>query len=89
MAAGCFGFFVPFCILMGILAFFGMNTLNWDNVPIHGIKALFSAPFIGVFVAALFTGLGGVGVSFGLWLYSQFRPLTLKAVPDTRDATEP
>jgi len=82
VAAGCFFCLVPLCILMGILALFGLDTLSWNNQPIHGWRGFFAAPFIGLFVAAVFTAFGGVGLSVGLWLYSKFRPLSLRALVD-------
>lgn len=89
MAAGCFGFFVPFFVLMGVFGALGMNTLTWNNTPIHGVKALVAAPFMGVFAAALFAGFAGLAVAFGLWLYSKLRPLTLKVIQDASDVAAP
>ena len=80
MAAGCMCFFVPLFVLMGVLASFGIQALTWNGAPIFGIKALVASPFIGMLAGAMFAGMGGVGMSMGLWLYSKFRPLTLDVV---------
>ncbi len=34
---------------------------------------------------ALLTALGGVGISFGLWLYARFKPLKLQILQDAED----
>ena len=68
---------VPFAFLMGLLAMFGADTLTWNDQPKTGISALLISPFIGVFVAAIFSAIGGCAMSFGLWAYSMFRPVSL------------
>jgi hypothetical protein len=82
VAAGCFFTLVPFCIVMGVLALFGVDALKWNNEPVLGWKGFVAAPFMGLFMAAVFTAFGGVGLGFGLWLYSKFRPLTLRVLLD-------
>lgn len=82
LAAGIFFSIVPFFVLMGVLAAFGLNTVRWDNEPVFGIKALIVAPIMGIFAAGILTALGGVGISFGLWLYARFKPLTLRVLQD-------
>ena len=83
LAAGIFFSTVPFFILMGGFAGLGFNTLRWNNEPVLGIKGLLLSPLMGLIAAAIFTALAGAGVSFGLWLYSKFRPLTLRMLEDT------
>lgn len=73
---------IPLCILMGILGLFGFDTLNWNNRPLHGVTALVAAPFIGVFMAAIFTGVFGLLVAFGLWLFSKFRPIKIEVLEE-------
>ena len=86
MAAGVFCSVLPLCLFFGVLALFGLNTIKWNNQPIYGIKGLLLSPVIGGMIAAAFTILGGVGVSFGLWVYSRFRPLSLVLVEDSDSA---
>ena len=83
LATGIFFSTVPFFILMGVFAALGFNTLRWNNEPVLGIKGLLLSPLMGLIAAAIFTALAGAGVSFGLWLYSKFRPLTLRMLEDT------
>jgi hypothetical protein len=73
---------IPFAMLMGVFALFGFQTLTWNHEPVTGIKGLVASPFIGLFLAALFTAFMGVCLSFGLWLFSKVRPLSLSVVED-------
>jgi hypothetical protein len=83
VAAGAFLSLVPFACFMGVFALFGFHTVTWNHQPITGIAGLLASPLIGVFLAALFTGIFGVCLAFGLWLYSKIRPLTLQVLEDT------
>ena len=82
VAAGLFCSVVPLFVFFGVLATFGLNTVKWNNVPIYGIKGLLVSPLMGILAAALFTAFAGLGMGFGLWLYSKFRPLTLRVLED-------
>jgi hypothetical protein len=76
--------FVLFSIIMGCFALFGFHTVTWNHHPLTGISGLVASPFIGLFIAAIFTIFLGSGMAFGLWLYSKFRPVTLLVrVPDS------
>jgi hypothetical protein len=86
LAAGIFCSIVPFTVLMGVLAAFGMKTVSWNNEPVTGITGLLASPFIGLFIAAFFTAIAGVGIAFGLWLYSRFRPLTMHLIEEDPEA---
>jgi hypothetical protein len=83
VAAGSFLSLIPFACLMGVLALFGLHTVMWNQQPLTGLKGLLAAPFIGLFLAALFTAFFGVSLAFGLWLYSKIRPLTLQVLEDS------
>ncbi len=74
---------VPFFLLMGCFALFGVNTLTWNNQHVHGISALIAAPFLGVFVASGFTLFIGTSMSFGLWVFSNFKSLTVSVKQST------
>jgi len=77
VAAGAFLSLVCFSCLMGVFALFGFDTVTWNREPITGLLA---SPLIGILAAALFTAF--FGLSFGLWLYSRLRPLTLHVVDE-------
>ena len=81
--AGGFFSLVPFAIVMGGFAFFGFHTVTWNNEPLTGLTGLVASPFIGALAAALFSGFFGLFLSFGLWLYSKVRPLTLRVIEET------
>ena len=68
---------VPFSLLMGILSSFGASTVSWNGQPLTGITGLIASPFIGVFIALLFSGIFGLFLSAGLWVYSRFKPMVL------------
>ena len=73
--------FLPFVILMGCTAALGLNTLMWNNQQLHGWVALVAAPFIGVFLTAMFTMFLGSAMAFGLWVYSLFGPFSISYKP--------
>jgi hypothetical protein len=80
---------LPFTILMGCTAYFGFNSLLWNGQPLTGTTALFAAPFIGLFLVAVFTMVLGSSIAFGLWVYSFVGPMDIafKAAPaDTDEA---
>jgi hypothetical protein len=87
IAAGLFLSIVPFFVLMGIFALFGLNSVRWNNVPIYGLKALLVSPLMGVFAAALLTAIAGVSMSFGHWLHSKFQRIELRVLVDDEQAT--
>jgi len=68
---------VPLCILFGVLALFGFNTVTWNGQHLHGVSGFIVSLFIGVFIALMGTAFFGSAAAFGLWLYSKFRSLTL------------
>ena len=73
---------VPLGILFGVLALFGLNTVTWNQQPVHGIAGLAGGLLIGVFLALLFTAILGTAAALGLWLYSKFRLLALQVKND-------
>jgi hypothetical protein len=77
LGLGYLFFFVPFALIMGIFSLFGAETIHWNSQPITGIPGLITSPFIGAFIALLFTGFSGVTVSIGLWIFSNLKPLTI------------
>lgn len=79
-------FLVPFTMLMGVLAFFDAGTtISWNEQTLTGLPALVAAPFMGVFMALMFSAFAWVSLYCGLWLYSRFRPLELEYIPLERE----
>lgn len=68
---------LPFTMLMGCTAYFGLNSLLWNGQPLTGTTALFAAPFIGLFLVAVFTMVLGTAIAFGLWVYSFVSPIAI------------
>lgn len=69
---------VPLGVLFGIFAMFGFNTVTWNQQPLHGVAGLIGGPLIGISGSLLFTVILGSAAALGLWLYSKFRPITLR-----------
>jgi hypothetical protein len=68
---------IPFSLLMGILAFFGAETVTWNDKQLVGLEGLIASPFIGLFISFIFTAFFGILVSFGLWVFSKFRTIQI------------
>lgn len=68
---------IPFSLLMGMLSLFGASTVIWNNQTLTGWAGLIAAPFVGAFITLVLSGLFGLFIAAGLWLYSRFKPLTL------------
>jgi len=75
---------IPFALLMGVFALFGFHTVSWNQQPITGVEGLLASPFIGLFLAVLFTIFIGTFLSLGLWIYSKIRPLALQVFEDAK-----
>jgi hypothetical protein len=82
VAAGSFLSLVPLTVFFGILSIFGLDTIKWNNHPVHGIAGLLVSPFLGMMMAAFFTAFGGISLTAGLWLYSKFRTLKLRVMAE-------
>jgi hypothetical protein len=76
---------LPLGLLLGVLAFFGANTVAWNGQQLRGAAGLVGGPLIGLFLTVLFTVLIGSICALGLWLFSLVRPLqiTFQAVAPT------
>jgi hypothetical protein len=81
VAAGTFFSLVPFFILLGLLALFGRELVQFNDESVVGLQGLLVSPLLGIFSAIVCTAFIGVMLAFGLWLYSKWKPLTLEAVP--------
>lgn len=88
IAVGTLCSIVPFGILMGVLAQFGFKTLTWNHEQLFGVKALLMGPVIGALISGVMTLILGGLVAFGLWLYSRFRPMGLKAYEESVRSAE-
>ena len=72
-----FGFFF-FFLLCGIAAIYGAHTVSWNGKPVTGINGLFTAILMWPFFSLFFSCFLWVFGSFGLWLYSFYKPLTIR-----------
>ena len=83
---GSLTFFLPFFLLMGVLALFGAPTITWNEQPLTGLPGLISSPFMGLLTALLFSAFGWVTIFIGLWIYSRFKHIELEYIPmDSND----
>ncbi|CAJ0780839.1 hypothetical protein LMG19083_00712 [Ralstonia psammae] len=78
IAIGLYLSIVPFSLLVGVLSLFGIGGVMWNGRPLYGVTALIASPFVGVFVATMFTAIVWAGCSFGLWVFSRYRPIVLE-----------
>lgn len=78
IAIGLYLSIVPFSLVVGVLSLFGIGGVMWNGRPLHGVTALVASPFVGVFVATFFTAIVWAACSFGLWVFSKYRPIVLE-----------
>ncbi|WP_456432095.1 hypothetical protein [Nitratifractor sp.] len=74
-------FFVPISSILGILSFFGLATISWNEQVLTGWKAVVASPLIGLFIAILFSIVMWIALGFGLWLFSLFASMDLEYIP--------
>jgi hypothetical protein len=79
---------ISFATLMGAFAFFGGNTIRWNDKNITGFTGLIVSPFIGLFLTAIFTILCWFSFAFSFWVFSQFGHLRIKYVAVEKKASE-
>jgi hypothetical protein len=75
---------LPIFAVLGVLAYFGYETLHWNDTPVTGLSAVVIGPLFGIIFALTVGGIGGTVMALGLWLYSKVSALTLYVSP--RDA---
>jgi len=68
---------IPSGLLMGVLAWIGFDTVNWQGVPVAGPAGVLVGLMAGLWVAFAFTAVMGSFMALGLWLYARWRPLQL------------
>lgn len=71
------GFFF-FFLLCGIAAVFGAQTVSWNGQYVTGVNGLFSAMLMWPFFSLFFSCFLWLFGSFGLWIYSFYKPLRVK-----------
>jgi len=79
---------IPFSVLMGFLSLFGASTVTWNQQTVTGVYGLIASPFIGLVVVLFLTMFLGSCVTFGLWMFSKLRPMTL-LVKDVESSGQP
>jgi len=58
--------------LMGVLSFFGYETVLLQGNPVFGVTGLMSGVFTAAIFALLFSFINWVFILFGNWLYTRF-----------------
>jgi hypothetical protein len=84
---GCSISLIGFAVLMGLFAFFGAHTVNWNRQSITGISGLVASPFIGFFLATLLTIVAWIGFGLSFWLFSLFGSLRVDYISDDASQT--
>jgi hypothetical protein len=77
MAIGLGCSMVPLFTILGVLAAFGAQTVNWNGQPLTGLSGLAASPLIGLRLAGIGTVFLGSACALGLWLYSFIRPMRI------------
>lgn len=70
---GCF----PIFLILGILGYFDLATVHWNNQPVTGFRAIIVGPFIGLLFTFVGTAFFGSAAALGLWIRSKFLPLDI------------
>ena len=73
--------FLPLCIIFGVLALFGMNTVTLNGQPVTGPSALILGPLLGVILSLVFTAIFGSIIALGLWIFARFKPMDIYVFP--------
>lgn len=71
---------LPLGLVMGVMAWIGFDTVNWQGMPVSGPAGVLVGLLAGLWVALTFTAVMGSLMALGLWLYGRFRPLRLKVL---------
>lgn len=79
---------LPLCVVFGVLAGFGFNTVQWNGRQVYGVMGFVLGPVVGILMTGFLTVALGTACVFGLWLFSKFRPLSLWARNVTHHADE-
>ncbi len=78
----------PLCIVCGIAALFGADTLEINGSHVHGVLALFASMLLGPVLSLAFSFVFLLLTWPGLWIFSRFRTTTISFYADdsTRNA---
>lgn len=81
---------VPFGVFNGILGAIGITliAIRWNGEIVHGFPALIFSPLLFLLLALILTAIIGSLSWLGLWIYGQFRELTLRVVPTENKGEE-
>ncbi|TNH03306.1 hypothetical protein FHQ26_03535 [Testudinibacter sp. TR-2022] len=69
--------FLPLSLVFGIVGYFDLADVMWNQQPVNGIAVFYIVPVILFLVALTWTLLAGSVMALGLWIYSKFKPITL------------
>ena len=65
------------CIVFGIFAFFGAETVEWNGTYKTGLEGLLYSFLIGPILGFFSACFIWCFTAFGLWVFSLFRPIKL------------
>lgn len=75
------GLIIPlfvFGLICGIAAFFGSDTVSFNDQFVHGGTGLLAGVILGVVLPAVLSAVLWVILEIGLWLWTRFAWITLK-----------
>ena len=63
---------IPFAVLAGLLALFGVSPIYFNEKPFYGIGGFFIAVLLIPFSGIILSSVNWVFLNFGYFLYSKF-----------------
>ena len=73
---GCMAFWSAIGLLLGVSAFFGFDTVEWNDEPATGLLGLVVGLVIGAAFGLISAGFFGLSTHIGVRLYCRFKPDT-------------
>jgi hypothetical protein len=69
-------FWLLFGAVLAVLALLGMDTVNWNGQPVHGVQGLITGSLISAVIGAIVSSIGGLISALVVKLFGRFLPLS-------------
>ena len=80
VAAAAFSVFVPLFVFLGILAFFGCDTIFVNRHHVYGVAGLIAALIMAPIFSLLISVAGWFALYVGIFIWGHFTPITISYV---------
>jgi hypothetical protein len=81
LTAAAYSVCVPWFVLLGILALFGLQTIYLNGRPIYGIEGLIAAFVMALIFSVIASIIGWVVFYVVILIWGHFMPITISYVP--------